>query len=494
MVARKVEGTSDYRDLARGAAQNLAGFILRLGARLPFLLIVALLYGKAAFGAYLLAVAFVESVNALVGLGFKRSMFQFIERAKGRETGRQVHTLVVTCLMISLSVGASVIAGLYALDRLLDLRQVFTSTMFYLLPTTLLYTSAEILLASTRAARKMRYEVTAKSFVEPYSLTLFAALFYALGLPDLGLYYAYWCMVICVIVYAFWAFSKEYDVGRVFDIQVHDLDFQAARTLFRFTLPTALSDCITNIAGRVDVYILAAFVSPEALGIYGIALQILTIVKKIRQSFDPVLDPIVAQALKSSPIKVVSRKIANVGLSIFLLQMLIVGLLLYFGQFLLAMFGVAGPAAKTTLIVLVLSTVVIDSFGLPETVFIYKKPIINMAAAGLGLLAFLAIGAVLIKDFNIVGAAVSMLAANALRALFLLIMMRRTYHVTPLDPRLAFVAGVFGLHVLIMYQVTQVWPDQEGVSAAISILLGLVIYGGLFKWFARNHKNEDTSP
>ena len=70
---------SDEKDiaaLAKGGRTNVAGFVLRLGARIPFLFIAGHLYGAALVGRFAIAVVVVELAALIATLGLKRGLAQ----------------------------------------------------------------------------------------------------------------------------------------------------------------------------------------------------------------------------------------------------------------------------------------------------------------------------------------------------------------------------------------------------------------------------------
>src|SRR3954471_15736964 len=71
----------DRRYITRGSWIYLSGLILRLGARVPLLLIAGRLYGASLYGEYILAAAIVETVAATATLGFKRTLFGVLHEA-----------------------------------------------------------------------------------------------------------------------------------------------------------------------------------------------------------------------------------------------------------------------------------------------------------------------------------------------------------------------------------------------------------------------------
>ncbi|NOZ41654.1 MAG: hypothetical protein GXP02_00570, partial [Alphaproteobacteria bacterium] len=204
---------NNQRDLLKGATANLFGFIIRLGARLPFLFVVALLYGKEIFGQYLFAVTIVETLTVVILFGFRRSLFHFLndDLHRGDKTG--IYNSVVTAMIACFTIGTALIIPIYIWKDVLF--SFFPGDMargvFFLLPTALVYALTEMLLTATRVARNMRYEVTAKSIVEPYVLLVAAVIFFYFYHQEIGLLIAYWIMNISIFIYALYAFGRVYN-------------------------------------------------------------------------------------------------------------------------------------------------------------------------------------------------------------------------------------------------------------------------------------------
>ena len=70
------ETTQDIAQLAKGGRTNVAGFILRLAARIPFLFIAGRLYGPELVGRFAIAVVVVELAALVATLGLKRGLAQ----------------------------------------------------------------------------------------------------------------------------------------------------------------------------------------------------------------------------------------------------------------------------------------------------------------------------------------------------------------------------------------------------------------------------------
>src|SRR5690348_8462678 len=85
----------DRSYISRGSWVYLSGLILRLGARIPLLLIAGHLYGAALYGEYVIAIAVVETAAAAATLGFKRTLFSFMQGGDENIAPAMRHALVI---------------------------------------------------------------------------------------------------------------------------------------------------------------------------------------------------------------------------------------------------------------------------------------------------------------------------------------------------------------------------------------------------------------
>ncbi|PCJ33249.1 MAG: hypothetical protein COA93_08225 [Alphaproteobacteria bacterium] len=476
VIMNKNNPANNQKDLLSGAGANLFGFVIRLGARLPFLLVVALLYGTEIFGKYLLAVTIVETLTAIILFGFKRSIFHFLydDIDNGDMSGllNSIMTAMVLCVVIA----AIILIPIYVWQDFLFsfFPDGMAKGIFIILPAAFVYALTEMLLTATRAARKMRYEVTAKSIIEPYVLLGFSAGFYILNMVESGLFIAYWMMNISIFIYAIYAFGKTYDTAAY---NWGRLSWTKIKSMISFSAPTAAYDLIGVIILRIDIYLLAAIVSPSALGVYGIALQIMTIIKKVRQSFDPILEPVISQTLKQSKRGNVNEELSRVSYWIFSIQALIFTLLIFYGAGLLGLFNIAGGNASLTLLFLIGAVMIQGSFGLSELIFIYKKPNVNLILSLVILLFHASLCYFLSLKFGILGAAISLVVSYSITEIIRLSLAKYFFGAIPLNRTI--LKPVLMAAVLYAY-LFSLSSFLELYSAA-GLILGII--GGVFVYF-----------
>ncbi|MCF6215532.1 MAG: oligosaccharide flippase family protein [Emcibacter sp.] len=467
---------NNQKDLLSGAGANLFGFVIRLGARLPFLLVVALLYGTEIFGKYLLAVTIVETLTAIILFGFKRSIFHFLYDDIDNGDMSGLFNSIMTAMVLCIVIAAILLIPIYIWHDFLYsfFPDGMAKGIFIILPTAFVYALTEILLTATRAARKMRYEVTAKSIIEPYVLLGFSAGLYALHMVESGLFIAYWMMNISIFIYAIYAFGKTYDTATY---NWGRLSWVKIKSMASFSAPTAAYDLIGVIILRIDIYLLAAIVSPSALGVYGIALQIMTIIKKIRQSFDPILEPVISQTLKQSKLGNVNEELSRVSYWIFSIQALIFTLLIFYGAGLLGLFNIAGGNASLTLLFLIGAVMIQGSFGLSELLFIYKKPNVNLILSLVILLFHASLCYFLSLKFGILGAAISLVASYSFTEIIRLSLAKYFFGAIPLNRTIfkpVFMAAVLYGYLFFLSSFIELY-------SAAGLVLGII--GGIFMYF-----------
>ena len=108
---RKVTAAAQ-RLILQGGGSAALGFLIRLGARLLFVLMAGRLFGVALFGAFTIAVAVVELAVTIGGAGMKRQLFKLLDEERGgRAPPHIVLDGIVLVTLVSLICIAPVMLG-----------------------------------------------------------------------------------------------------------------------------------------------------------------------------------------------------------------------------------------------------------------------------------------------------------------------------------------------------------------------------------------------
>ncbi|HEU4821475.1 MAG TPA: oligosaccharide flippase family protein [Qipengyuania sp.] len=403
---------NDTAALAKGGRQNFAGFLLRLVARIPFLIIASRLYGADSLGRFASALVVVELAAMLASLGEKRGLAQRL--ANGEESHPANLVWEVILMALALSGAAAVLLWLFPaplfpsggyspLDRLI----VLAIPAFAL---------TEILLAAQAYRFDVATTVRARAIVEPWTISIMAGVFWLLpSTREAGLSLAYLASIYAGLVAAAIPFLRAYGLPRGFSSTPAAL----GRTLLR-AAPLAAADAIEWGTRRLDIFLLGLFTSPGVVGIYFVAQQVASLPQKLKTSFEPILGPVITRNLKTGDLTAIARHTAQVGFWIIAAQTGIALALGIPGEAVMGLFGPNFVGGNGALAFLLLAEVAAATAVVSEAVLIYIARVRNLAVsiATIALQGALTVGLILLfrragypETYQAAGAAIALLLA-----------------------------------------------------------------------------------
>lgn len=292
----------DIKALAKGGRTSFLGFLLRLAARIPFLVLGARWYGAAALGRFGLAVIIVEFAATLATIGLKRGLAQQLST-----TDRpHVHVVWDALLVATIASGVAVTI-LGALPQLMFPNSGING-LEWLLPLTIFaLVWSDISLAALAYRLDIGATVRARSIIEPWTISIaaFALSFYSLR--D-GLIISYVISMIAALIASIWPLMKSFGWPHGWRPRPAAL-FQ----LTRRNVPLAAADAIEWGSRRIDIVILGLFVSPAIVGVYYVAQQVASLPQKLKTSFDPILSPVITRNLEAGNRAAVAKQVRQVG-------------------------------------------------------------------------------------------------------------------------------------------------------------------------------------
>ncbi|PAX07453.1 lipopolysaccharide biosynthesis protein [Sphingomonas lenta] len=298
-------GESDSEDiaqLAKGGRTNVAGFVLRLAARIPFLFIAGRIYGPELVGRFAIAVVAVELAALLATLGLKRGLAQALS-ATDRPHAHVVWDAMLVAAVVSLAASAVLIAfpqlmypntAISGLDRFLPL--IIAAIAW-----------SDVSLSALAYRRNVQAAVTARAIVEPWTISIAAWVFSFFTIRD-GLVLSYVVSMIAALVASVVPFVRSYGWPRGWSPQLRPI-----LALARANAPLAGADALEWGTRNVDRFILGLLFPPSAVGIYYMAQQVASIPAKLKTSFDPILGPVVTDALRRGDKAAVARQVCQVA-------------------------------------------------------------------------------------------------------------------------------------------------------------------------------------
>ncbi|HEY5712594.1 MAG TPA: lipopolysaccharide biosynthesis protein [Allosphingosinicella sp.] len=400
--------------ILRGGGSAALGFVIRFGARLLFVVIAGRLFGAALFGAFSIAVAVVELAVTIGGAGMKRQLFKLLDEEKdGRSPPHIVIDGIVLVGAASLACALPIMLAMALLPDSLVADNT-AAALFLLAPMILGQSLLDLLLAATRWTHKMRHQVWARSIIEPYAGVAGSLLAWMAGFQAIGLILGYWAGTLAALVYALAGARQCLGPFRLATYRLAPARF--AKVVRETALPT-LSDFTNALAGRLDLYLVGLFLGEAPAGIYGMARQVRTPIRQVRQSFDSLLTPIVSRTLNlAGPVRT-GQATASATRLILAIQLPLLVVLFVVGAPLLAWIGPEFAAGYWALLLLAAAESIQGAYGVSDLIFLYRRPQIILAVTGAGALVNLAAGWALIPLWGVSGAALAALLAAAAAAL-----------------------------------------------------------------------------
>jgi O-antigen/teichoic acid export membrane protein len=464
---RKVTEAAAQRLILKGGGSAALGFLIRLGARLLFVLMAGRLFGAALFGAFAIAVAVVELAVTLGGAGMKRQLFKLLDEERG---GRGVAHIVLDSIVLVTLASLACIAPLMLVVAFLPPGQLAANTataLLLLAPMILGQALLDLLLAATRWTHRMRHQVWARSIIEPYAGVAASALAWALGFQATGLIIGYWAGTLAALIYAL--IGTRQCLGP-FHVRAYRLPRARLRFVARQTALPTLSDFTSALAGRLDLYLVGLFLGESPAGIYGMARQVRTPIRQVRQSFDGLLTPIVSRTLSLAGPARTGRATASATRLILAIQLPMLIGLVAIGEPLLRWIGPEFAAGYLAMLLLAAAEAIQGAWGVSDLILLYRRPALILWLTAIAAAANIAAGLLLIPPYGVAGAAaaalIAYIAANLARRLFL--------------------ARAFEIHVPLGYAGAPLLAGAAGAAVALALAgnPGLAFIAGLAAYVA----------
>jgi O-antigen/teichoic acid export membrane protein len=379
-AANATHEDADIKALAKGGRTSLFGFLLRLLARIPFLIIGTRYFGPEALGRFGVAVLAVEFVAQLATLGLRRGLAERLSR----EDKPAAH-VVADAMLVSLIAAALGAAILVAIPQIMFPNSAINGLDRFLPVVVFAVVMTDIALAALAYRFDVASTVRARAIVEPWTISIMAGLFAWPLMPFYslrdGLIIAYILSMLAAMVTALWPLWRTYGLPWGWKPQPAELYEMARRNM-----PLAAADAIEWGSRRLDLFILGLFATPTVAGIYYAAQQVASLPQKLKTSFDPILGPVITRNLKEKNYGEIARQTGQVCFWIIAAQAGIALALGIPGEAVMGLFGpefVGGTAAMAFLLA---AEVVAATAVVSESALVYMARFRNLMIS-LGTLA-----------------------------------------------------------------------------------------------------------
>lgn len=426
--AQTPENSDDLAALAKGGRTNTMGFVLRLVARIPFLIIATRLYGPDALGRFASALVLIDIIALVCSLGEKRGLAQRLSEGAGDDRSREAN-FVYDGIALSL-----LYSGAAALVLWLFPAPMFPNGMngpadMWLIAAIPAFAITEILLAAQAYRFDIATTVRARAVVEPWVISIGAGVFFYLpGTRESGLAFAFIASVYAGLLTAAFPFLRTYGLPHGWRPSPRKFAAMSSRAF-----PLIGADAIEKGTRLLDIFILGLFAPPAAVGIYYAAQQIASLPQKLKTSFEPILSPVITKNLRTGNYAAIAAQVRQVGFWIIAVQAGIALMLALPGEAVMGLWGpqyVAGTAALTFLLA---AEVAASTAVVAESVLVYiaRKRNLAISVGIIALQAALTMGLITLANqynmsegFKAAGAAGALLLSLAASSLIKAVLLK----------------------------------------------------------------------
>lgn len=414
-IADSAAKHKDAKDLAQGALINYLGMLAQV-SKVVFMMVVAQIYGVTALGLYLLAWNGVDLASKFGLWGIDRSLIRDIARFNIDQTAKTRSKIFgILRFNIGMAIGLSLIATfvMFHLSETIALsvfKEAGLVTPLKILSLALPFVVlTHVFLATTKALRIMRYEVLIRKTFEPLILLVMTLALIPLNMGAVGLVLAHMVASIATTGVAGYVLFRKY---QYLGWHREPLPKNFKKETLRYTSPIAAMDFLNLMVARIDVMLVGAFVSATAAGFYGIAVEIISVIKRVRQGFEPIFSPIVSELYYSKQKVRLKRNYVLVTRWLMAGSLLPVIAIVLFPAQLLVLFNEEATKAAGVLVVLAISHGLFGSFSAAESLLLMTgKSLVNTGLAAAMLAINVVASLLLLPAFGMLGVALGMLVA-----------------------------------------------------------------------------------
>lgn len=467
---------TDQKYLVKSAFFNLAGTALKVIAPL-LMIVVARVFDKALFGVYVSTQLWVLTMSRVAVLGLDKGLHRYLPQniVQGRPRYEGIMESVNRTILFSVILTVLVlVAAQLGLQRLSSgLAMLSTTEISIYILSLVPWSVLHIFAGASEGNRNPQYKIFINDFaVSACAPIIGLVLHYAsfsdkLALP-VGLFVANCLGVACYL----FLIRKQFP----------EMPWRAAqklsRDLLNYSIPLGFSEVVTSFLLRMDLWMVLALIGPEAAGIYAVMVTISNGLKTIRQSYNPILLPVVA-GMSEERLKTDLKPVFSYCVSMVTLIQLAIGFfivlfpeqtmmiagksfitkenpvavlgILMIGNLINGMFGLAGPVIN----------------GLGKSKFMLLMNVVSLVFA-------IGVNYLLIPVLGIAGAALSSMGYQILQAVWMNIYVYRMIGFFPYKLSLC-VQGVWIFVLVALYVVLNKWyfPPLwlKAIYYGISLLL-----------------------
>lgn len=272
---------------------TIVGTILKVVAPV-LMIVVARVFGKEIFGVYVSTQLFVLTLCRVAVLGLDKGLHRYLPQNKVH--GRPVHEGLVESfwMAVVIAFGFSLViwfGSFFNLQRVSSGLAMLSSLEISLYGLSVLpYTMLNMFAGASEGNRHPQYKIFINDFAVMTLAPLIAIVLHFCGFNDkLALPVGFFVANLLGVFAYFVLINRQFPQIRWF------VKKRIPREMLDFSLPLGFSEVVSTFLLRVDLWMVLALLGPEAAGVYAVMVTISNGLKTIRQSYNPILQPVVAE-------------------------------------------------------------------------------------------------------------------------------------------------------------------------------------------------------
>ena len=475
---------SDATTIARGAGINVLGTCAKAVKSGSFV-VLARLFGAEVFGLYMLSWSVIDLAAKIGNFGLDRAVLRFLPLHRYDGSTKAAYETISRAFVISFLVSVVIAISLFFTAPLLS-QHVFNkpdmagmlALMALCLPGLAVL---NIGLSVPKAHKIMKYDAYVRGISDPIVMFLVACTAFFLGWKLVGIAVGQVATLTVSAVLAVFIFTKFYSWRQCL-AELKSLTFWTPLT--RFSIPVMGYEFVYILMIRLDTLMIGYFLPALQVGIYAVAVEIALTTKKVRQWFDPIFSPIIAELHHLKEMDRLAHNFALVARWILTINLSFLACVLLIGKDLLTLFGPEFGIGFVVVIILAFSQVVYASIGSGDTMLIMSgHPYINLVNTLIALVLNFLLNLWLIPLYDMLGAAIGTLVAFTFLTVIRVVELYHLFRIHPFrrmlwKPLTAATMALFGTGAI-----ATMLPDSSILRLLALPLLFLSTYGVLLLQF-----------
>jgi O-antigen/teichoic acid export membrane protein len=403
---QREEYFKDLPKIVKGASINLFGSVFGKALYVFYTIFLAHIFGAHDLGLYFLGLSVIFFLGVIGNMGLNSAAIRYTALYHARKDLQRLKGITIIASILSFLIGIILTITVFIFGDVVSIHIFHKPGLGIILKILSLSLPFEclmrILLGSTQGLKFMTYTAFVESILWIGIRFIFTLILMAGFKMQLDA--ALWAYVISSSVSAGIALYFASQHIPIFDTSISTI--VEYKDIMRFSIPTVFSEMVYNLIAQSDVLILGFFVTAMDIGIYAVAIRILTMAQVIFTIFMPVFNPFISELYDKKQfdhlanlLKVITRLNVMISFPIFIS-------IICFPATFLHVFGEGFLKASSCLVILSIARIFTAPSILPNSMItMIGRPELQLVNNVVMLVLVVILNLILTSAYGIVGAA-----------------------------------------------------------------------------------------